>query len=50
MIEEETPQFSTSKRKNPPHLIGKGTTLGDIVSPIVDLEDFGDKITPSGLG
>lgn len=28
------------KRTTPVHLIGKGETLGDIVSPIVDEEDW----------
>jgi hypothetical protein len=28
------------KRTTPAHLIGKGETLGDIVSPIVDEEDW----------
>jgi len=28
------------KRTTPAHLIGKGKTLGDIVSPIVDEEDW----------
>lgn len=38
---EETPTSTkTSKRTTPVHLIGKGKTLGDIVSPIVDEEDW----------
>ena len=40
VIEEETPVSSTTKRTTPTHLIGKGKTLGDIVSPIVDQEDW----------
>ncbi|MGB5596958.1 MAG: hypothetical protein WBM62_23415 [Crocosphaera sp.] len=40
VIEEETPVSSTSKRTTPAHLIGKGKTVGDIVSPIVDQEDW----------
>ena len=38
---EETPTSTkTPKRTTPAHLIGKGKTLGDIVSPIVDEEDW----------
>ncbi|MCX5964511.1 MAG: hypothetical protein NT070_15650 [Cyanobacteria bacterium] len=38
---EETPTSTkTPKRTTPVHLIGKGKTLGDIVSPIVDEEDW----------
>ncbi len=40
IIIEEEPSLSTqTKRTTPAHLIGKGKTLGDIVSPIVDEED-----------
>ncbi len=40
MIEEDNPISLTPKRTTPAHLIGKGKTLGDIVSPIVDSEDW----------
>jgi len=41
IIIEEEPSLSTQvKRTTPAHLIGKGKTLGDIVSPIVDQEDW----------
>ena len=40
IIEEETPVPTDAKRTTPAHLIGKGKTLGDIVSPIVDQEDW----------
>ena len=37
VIEEETPVSSTPKRTTPAHLIGKGKTLGDIVSPMFEV-------------
>ncbi|OPF20129.1 hypothetical protein B1L04_01305 [Microcystis aeruginosa KW] len=41
IIIEEEPSLSTQvKRTTPAHLIGKGKTLGDIVSPIVDQENW----------
>jgi len=42
VLEETPPSPSTKtpKRTTPAHLIGKGKTLGDIVSPIVDEEDW----------
>jgi len=41
IIIEEDPCLSTqTKRITPAHLVGKGKTLGDIVSPIVDQEDW----------
>ncbi|MEA5508412.1 hypothetical protein VB715_01405 [Crocosphaera sp. UHCC 0190] len=40
VIEEESLLSSTPKRTTPAHLIGQGKTLGDIVSPIVDQEDW----------
>lgn len=38
--ESETPSKTLPKRTTPAHLIGKVKTLGDIVSPIVDEEDW----------
>lgn len=38
-ILEELPK-TTPKRSTPRHLVGKIKTLGDIVSPIVDEEDW----------
>jgi hypothetical protein len=32
--------ISVPKRKTPAHLIGQAKTIGDIVSPIVDEEDW----------
>jgi hypothetical protein len=40
VIEEETTPISTPKRTTPAHLKGKAKILGDIVSPIVDEEDW----------
>ncbi len=40
IIEEEPSPTTQVKRTTPAHLIGKGKTLGDIVSPIVDQEDW----------
>lgn len=40
VIEEESSPTSTPKRRTPAHLIGKGKTLGDLVSPMVELEDW----------
>ena len=40
MIEEDNPISSRPKRTTPAHLIGRGKTLGDIVSPIVDSDDW----------
>ena len=40
IIEEEPSPSTQTKRTIPTHLIGKGKTLGDIVSPIVDQEDW----------
>jgi hypothetical protein len=44
MIEEsngvEPLKTNLPKRRTPAHLIGQGKTLGDIVSPIVDEEDW----------
>jgi hypothetical protein len=40
VIAEETKPTSIPKRTTPTHLIGKAKTLGDIVSPIVDEEDW----------
>ncbi len=40
IVEEETPFSPTPKRTTPSHLIGKGKTIGDLVSPIVDPEDW----------
>lgn len=40
IIEEEPSLSIPAKRTTPAHLIGKGKTLGDIVSPIVDQEDW----------
>ena len=37
---EETPNNNNPKRTTPAHLVGKAETLGDIVSPIVDEEDW----------
>ena len=40
-ILEETPASIPAKRRSPPaEIAGKGRTLGDIVSPIVDEEDW----------
>lgn len=38
VIEQGTKSFL--KRTTPAHLIGKGRTLGDIVNPIVEEEDW----------
>ena len=40
VLEETSTSTKTPKRTTPVHLIGKGKTLGDIVSPIVDEEDW----------
>jgi len=40
IIEEEPSSSTQTKRTTPAHLIGKGKTLGDIVSPIVEQEDW----------
>ena len=37
--DQDTPN-KKPRRTTPAHLIGKGETLGDIVSPIVDEEDW----------
>jgi hypothetical protein len=37
---EETPALPTPRRFPPASIAGKGKTLGDIVSPIVDEEDW----------
>lgn len=37
---EETPNNNKLKRTTPAHLVGKAETLGDIVSPIIDEEDW----------
>lgn len=37
---EETPASPTRRRFPPNSIAGKGSTLGDIVSPIVDEEDW----------
>ncbi len=41
VLEETTStNTKTHKRTTPAHLIGKGKTLGDLVSPIVDEQDW----------
>jgi hypothetical protein len=40
VIAEESTSDSMPKRTTPAHLRGKGRTVGDIVSPIVDEEDW----------
>ncbi len=40
VLEEIPTPTKIPKRTTPAHLIGKGKTLGDIVSPIVDEEDW----------
>jgi len=37
---EETPTPTLRRRSPPASIAGKGSTLGDIVSPIVDEEDW----------
>jgi hypothetical protein len=37
---EETPVAEMKRRSAPPSIAGKGKTLGDLVSPIVDEEDW----------
>ncbi len=39
-ILEETPPQPTRRRFPPESIAGKGVTLGDIVSPLVDEEDW----------
>lgn len=40
VIPEERAEIPQPKPTTPTHLRGKGRTLGDIVSPIVDEEDW----------
>ncbi len=40
VIAEETTPTAKPKRTTPTHLIGKAKILGDIVSPIVDEDDW----------
>jgi hypothetical protein len=40
VLEETPPSTKTPKRTTPSHLAGKVKILGDIVSPIVDEEDW----------
>lgn len=40
VIPEESTEIPKPKRTTPTHLRGKGITLSDIVSPIVDEEDW----------
>jgi hypothetical protein len=40
VLEETPPSTQTHKRTTPSHLAGKVKILGDIVSPIVDEEDW----------
>jgi hypothetical protein len=37
---EEAPRPVMKRRSPPPSIAGKGKTLGDLVSPIVDEEDW----------
>lgn len=39
-VDEETPSSTPTRRRPHPDVAGKGKTLGDIVSPIVEEEDW----------
>ncbi len=41
-MDDEPPSPPTVRRRPHPDLVGKGRTLGDIVGPIVDPEDWSD--------
>lgn len=40
ILEENTPSTAVKRRSPPPEMAGKVKILGDIVSPIVDEEDW----------
>lgn len=39
-VDEETPAPAKQRRSPHPDIAGKGKTLGDIVSPVVDASDW----------
>lgn len=40
VLEENPPKKATKRRMPPTSIAGKGKTIGDIVSPIVDEQDW----------